>query len=80
VIYGKWSVQASKQANIHMHRCNEVTPLVWARSSLPQLLSCYKMLMSCTERKSVSLFCEIRKPLSMADVLPQQESIADTTL
>jgi len=28
VIYGKWSVQASKQANIHMHRCNEVM-LVW---------------------------------------------------
>jgi len=28
VIYGKWSVQASKQANIHTHRCNEVT-LVW---------------------------------------------------
>jgi len=24
-IYGKWSIQASKQANIHMHGCNEVT-------------------------------------------------------
>jgi len=28
VIYGKWSDQASKQANIHMHRCNDIT-LVW---------------------------------------------------
>jgi len=28
VIYGKWSVQANKQANIHTHGCNEVT-LVW---------------------------------------------------
>ena len=27
-IYGKWSVQASKQANIHMHVRNEVTA-VW---------------------------------------------------
>ena len=28
MIYGKWLVQASKQANIHTHGCNEVT-LVW---------------------------------------------------
>jgi len=28
VIYGKWPVQASKQAKIHTHGCNEVT-LVW---------------------------------------------------
>jgi len=28
VIYGKWSVQASKQANTHTHGFNEVT-LVW---------------------------------------------------
>ena len=28
MIYGKWSVQAYKQANIHTHGCNEVT-LVW---------------------------------------------------
>jgi len=28
VMYGKWSVQANKQANIHTHGCNEVT-LVW---------------------------------------------------
>ena len=27
-VYGKWSVQANKQANIHTHVCNEVT-LVW---------------------------------------------------
>ena len=28
MIYGKWSVQASRPANIHTHGCNEVT-LVW---------------------------------------------------
>jgi len=37
VIYGKWSVQASKeaskQANVHTHGCNEVTP----GSASPQL-------------------------------------------
>jgi len=33
VIYGKWSVQASKQANIHTHGCNEVT-LVWGSLKL----------------------------------------------
>jgi len=27
-LYGKWPVQASKQANIHTHGCNEVA-LVW---------------------------------------------------
>ena len=43
-------------------------------------ISCYKILMSGIEKKSVSLFCEIRKPLSMAEELPQQESKADTTL
>jgi len=40
VIYGKWSVQASKQANIHMHGCNEVT-LVWGSLRLaPITISC----------------------------------------
>jgi len=44
VIYGKWLVQASKQANIHTHGCNEVT-LVWGslRLSLApmKLTLCY---------------------------------------
>ena len=35
-IYNKWSVQASKQANIHPHVCNAVT-LVWVCSGSPQL-------------------------------------------
>jgi len=39
VIYGKWLVQASKQANIHTHGCNEVT-LVWGslRRLAPKIL------------------------------------------
>jgi len=42
-------------------------------------ISCNKILMSGIE-KSVSLFCEIRKLLSMTEAFPQQKSIADTTL
>ena len=39
MIYGKWSVQASKQANIHMHGCNEVT-LVWGSLRLTPIMPC----------------------------------------
>jgi len=43
VIYGKWSVQASKQAskqaNVHTHRCNEVT-LVWGSLRLAPIMYC----------------------------------------
>ena len=44
MIYGKWSVhtdqaskQASKQANIHMYGCNEVT-LVWGLLRLAPII------------------------------------------
>jgi len=37
VIYGKWSVQASKQANIHTHGCNEVM-LVWGLLRLAPIM------------------------------------------
>ena len=38
-IYGKWSVQASKQANIHTHVCNAVT-LVWGSLRLAPITYC----------------------------------------
>jgi len=37
VTYGKWSVQASKQASIHTHGCNEVT-LVWGSLRLAPII------------------------------------------
>ena len=37
MIYGKWSVQASKQANIYMHGCNEVM-LVWGSPRLTPIM------------------------------------------
>jgi len=43
-------------------------------------IPCYVILISCVEKKGVSLFCDIRKLLSMTkEVLPQQKIIADTT-
>jgi len=40
VIYGKWSVQASKQASEHTHGCNEVT-LVWGSLRLAPIKIVY---------------------------------------
>ena len=42
MIYGKWSVQASKQANIHTHVCNEVT-LVWGSLRLAPII-CFPLI------------------------------------
>ena len=40
-IYGKWSVQASNQVNIHTHVRNEVTP-VWGSLRLAPINRCYE--------------------------------------
>ena len=44
MIYGKWSVQASKQASkqTYTHRCNEVT-LVWSLLRLAPIIHCFQM-------------------------------------
>ena len=42
MIYGKWSVQASKQTYTHTHMCSEVT-LVWGEPEwAPVILTTYK--------------------------------------
>ena len=46
-VYGKWSVQASKQANIHTHVCNEVT-LVWGSLRLAPIS--ITIVQSCTKK------------------------------
>ena len=51
MIYGKWSVQASKQANIHTHGCNEVTLVRGSLRLAPIIFIPFYTVTYCTKKK-----------------------------
>ena len=60
VTYGKWSVQASKQANIHTHMCNEAT-LVWGSLRLAPITVIYYSWVCLHYMASYSFWCHFRQ-------------------
>ena len=83
VIYGKWSVQASKQANIHMHGGNEVM-LVWdslrlapttrrMQDIVEQLLTLRNVIKDTDDSRSVAVWSmvEISSALTYLQFFPK---------